>query len=279
MTAHTSNVRYPSLDRVLPVTRVLAIIIIPFLFVAWLVLYLFPDSSGEHFAWPVRPHMTAMMLGAAYLGGVYYFARVARASQWHTVALGLPAVTSFATYLGIATVLHWDRFTPGHIAFILWAILYLGLPPILVGVWYWNRTVARAGAPVPKPDLSNSVRFAFGSIGVVLSVVSIVLMLSPATLIPSWPWTLTPLTARVMSALFVLPGVVGIGIARDGRWSSARILLQAQVGSLVLIVIAAILSNSDFDWSSVGAWLMVGSFVGLTAMLTILIFRFDRRRA
>lgn len=277
MSVPRDDTQHPTADRVLRITRVLAVVIIPFLFVAWLVLYLFPDSSGEHFAWPVRPHMTAMMLGAAYLGGVYYFARVARARQWHTIALGLPAVTSFATYLGIATLLHWDRFTPGHIAFILWAILYLGLPPILVGVWYWNRTVARAGTPAPSPDLPLWLRVVFGGIGAVLIGVSLVLMLSPDTLIPSWPWTLTPLTARVMAALFVLPGVVGIGIARDGRWSSARIILQAQIGSLVLIVMAALVSNNDFDWTSVGAWLMVGSYVGLAVMLTLAVIRFDRR--
>ena len=47
-------------------------------------------------------------------------------------------------------------------------------------------------------------------------------------MIAVWPWTLTPLTARVAGAMFALPGLVGLGIALDRRWSAARIILQAQ---------------------------------------------------
>ncbi|MBN1248843.1 MAG: hypothetical protein JXC32_14375 [Anaerolineae bacterium] len=59
-----------SQDCVLPMTRVLAAIVVPFLVVAFGMLYLFPDSSGAVFAWPIKPHMSAMMLGATYLGGL-----------------------------------------------------------------------------------------------------------------------------------------------------------------------------------------------------------------
>lgn len=91
-------------DRVFPFTRVLAVLIVPILVVAFGMLYLLPARTGELFAWPIGPQMTAMMLGAAYLGGAYFFTRVALATGWHTVALGFIPVSAFAGYLGIATL-------------------------------------------------------------------------------------------------------------------------------------------------------------------------------
>ena len=60
-------------DRLYPITRALAAIIVPILTVAFGMLYLFPERTEELFAWALRPSMSAMMLGAAYLGGAYFF--------------------------------------------------------------------------------------------------------------------------------------------------------------------------------------------------------------
>ena len=45
-------------DRILPETRWLSAIIIPFLVVAFGILYLFPDHTQELFAWTIHPRMT-----------------------------------------------------------------------------------------------------------------------------------------------------------------------------------------------------------------------------
>lgn len=102
-------------DRILPVTRVLAAIIVPILLAAFIMLFLFPKQTGLLFAWPIKPTASAMMLGGTYMGGAYFFAEVFRARQWQTVKLGFLPVSIFAGILGIATALHWDKFTPGHI--------------------------------------------------------------------------------------------------------------------------------------------------------------------
>lgn len=126
-------------DRLLAPTRWLAALIIPFLVVAFVILYFWPQDAGRLFAWPIAPSMTAMMLASAYLGGIWYFAGVWRARRWHHVHLGMLPVTAFSAMLGVATVLHWDRFTPGHISFITWTALY-GIAPFLVmGAWLANR--------------------------------------------------------------------------------------------------------------------------------------------
>jgi hypothetical protein len=72
-------------DRLLPLTRGVSLVIIPFLVVAFAVLYPFPHDTGRLFAWPVKPTIMPMILASVYLGGAYFFARAATARQWHTV--------------------------------------------------------------------------------------------------------------------------------------------------------------------------------------------------
>jgi hypothetical protein len=242
-------------------------------------LYLLPTHTGELFAWPVRPSMTAMLLGAAYLGGAYFFTRVTFTHYWHTIALGILPVAAFAGYLGVATILHWDRFTPGHISFILWAILYFTLPWVLVYVWLLNRQTDPHAPDRQYPPLPRSARAYLAAMGALLLLLSLLLFVFPGAMIPTWPWMLTPLTARVMAALFVLPGLVGVTIARDGRWTAAQFILQAQIGAIVLIVLALLLARSDLDWSTIGAWTFLAGMSGLGASLLALYVWMERQAA
>ena len=75
-------------DRVLRTTRVLSMVIVPFLLVAFVVLFVFADHTKRLFAWPIKPQMSAMVLGSVYLGGAYFFVRAATVTQWHRVKSG-----------------------------------------------------------------------------------------------------------------------------------------------------------------------------------------------
>ena len=255
-----------SVREILPFSRILAAIIVPILLAAFIMLYFFPNRTGELFAWPITPTMTAMMLGATYLGGAYFFTRVVLARQWHHVKLGFLPVTAFAGVLGIATVLHWDRFTHGHIAFHIWALLYFAVPFVLPVVWYRNnRAVAPQAGLTPLPQ---TLRLVFGGLGGVLSVVSLLMLVVPTLLIPTWPWALTPLTTRVMAAMFALTGLVCLGISVDGRWQAVRYILHAQIIAIIFILLAAVRAWPQFDWSRPVSWLFVGglSFVLVVAL-------------
>jgi hypothetical protein len=58
-------------------TRVLGAVIVPFLLVAFGLLYLFPDDTRHWFAWDVQPTITPLIMGAGYIAGAYFFRRVA----------------------------------------------------------------------------------------------------------------------------------------------------------------------------------------------------------
>jgi hypothetical protein len=244
-------------DRVLTASRVLAAIIVPVLVAAFIILYLFPNDTGRLFAWPIKPTMSAMMLGATYLGGAYFFTRVVFARQWHTVRLGFLPVTLFAAILGIATALHWDKFNHGQISFMLWSLLYFTLPFVIPMVWFINQRATRGEVPEKEKPLSAGFRLAIGILGGTMLAASAILLISPGAMIPVWSWSLTPLTARVMAAMFVLPGFVGVSVAVDGRWSSASIIFQAQVISILLILLGAMRATGEIQWGTWGSWVFL----------------------
>jgi hypothetical protein len=256
-----------SKDRVLVATRVLGAVVAPVLIAAFIMLYLLPGDTDRLFAWPIGPQMSAMMLGATYLGGAYFFVRVLLARSWRSIKLGLLPVSSFSAILGVATILHWEAFTAGHISFILWAFLYFTLPFVIPAVWYWNRRANAGAVPPDEPLMPVWLGVAFGALGVVLIGAAILLFVAPQTMIDIWPWTLSPLTSRVMAAMFALAGGVALGIAMERRWSSARIPLQAQAFSIVLFLLAMAIARNDIAWDSAGSWLFIAGMLYVLVLI------------
>jgi hypothetical protein len=100
-------------------------------------------------------------------------------------------------------------------------------------------------------------------LGIILTIAAVLLLFVPELMIATWPWTLTPLTARIMSSMFILPGLVGLGMAYDGSWASARYLLKAQAISIGLMLIAIVVARADFDWTAPTSWLFSGGMSGI----------------
>jgi len=62
------------INQILLVTRWLVGVVLPFLVTAFVILFIFPNQTEKLFAWKIQPAMSAMMLGAAYAGGIWFFA-------------------------------------------------------------------------------------------------------------------------------------------------------------------------------------------------------------
>lgn len=249
-------------DRVLPFTLAVSYLVLPFLLVAVVLLYLLPERTDELFAWTIEPPLTAMFLGSAYVGGIWFFTQVVRLRRWHRVQYGFPAVVLFATLLGVATVLHWDRFHHGHVSFVAWAVLYATTPFLALAALLLNRpadprTPETYDVGVPRP-----VRLVLGAAGAVALLAGLALFLVPSVGIELWAWELTPLTARVVGAVLTLPGAVDVWLLLDGRWSSFRWMFQAQLASLVLINAAWIVERDHLLWERPVTWLFVVGVVG-----------------
>lgn len=245
-------------DRVLVYTRVLSLVILPFLLVAFVLLYLFPGDTKRLFAWTINPTMTPMVLASAYLGGAYFFVRVLREPRWNVVKTGFLTVALFASLLGVATIVHWDKFNHRHVAFWLWAGLYFVAPFLVIGCWLANRRFA-APAGVDERRLGVVARWIVGLIGLLALVQGIVMFVVPTKVMAIWPWMLTPLTCRVVGAIFCL-GSAGIGVLVDPRWTTVKLMLQVEVLMVVLMLIGAVRARAEFDSGRPVTWLMLGGF-------------------
>jgi len=262
-----------SSDRVLLPTRVLAAVIVPFLVLAFMVLVPWPTDTKRLFAWQIIPSMSPMVLGSVYLGGAYFFVRVVGASQWHTVAGGFVPVGTFATLMGVTTILHWHRFLHDNVAFWLWVALYFTTPLLVFVVFFRNQREYDSRAD-SSGRIGSVAAAGFVLIGVTSMAMCLFLYLFPARAVAVWPWHLTPLTARMLGAIFAL-GVAGVGAWWERRWSAMRILLQVAGLMLVLILIAAARAHAEFDTSKPLTWLLLVGFAGTTAALVVLYVRME----
>lgn len=248
-------------DRVLAYTRVLSVVIVPFLLVAFVVLYLFPGNTQQLFAWTINPTMTPMMLASAYLGGAYFFIRVLREPRWNVMKTGFLSVALFASLLGVATIIHWDRFSHQHVAFWLWAGLYFVTPFLVIGCWLANRRYAAPPA-VDERRLGSVAGWLIALIGLLALVQGIVMILAPTQVISIWPWTLTPLTARVVGAIFCL-GSAGLAVLVDPRWTTVKLMLQVEALMVALMLIGAVRARAEFDTGRPITWLMLAGFLAI----------------
>jgi hypothetical protein len=277
-----SSVRHPPPvdDRVMPLTRAAAACVVPFLIIAFLVLYLRPDLSGEHFAWKIQPTFTAFWIGTGYIGGAWFFASVVRARRWHEVTLGLPPVWTFVWVMLAVTLLHWERFDIHHLPFQLWLILYVVTPVVIPALWLWNR---RRDPRRPDPGetiVPVPLRAAMGAIGALLVASALWMLVFPQTAVALWAWQLTPLTARVMAGWFSLSGVGGLMLASEPRWSAWRILIQSMMVWLALLTVGVARAWGEFDLtrpSFVAVLAVPVSLAGLAAMYLSLERRAARR--
>ncbi|GAC1323829.1 MAG: hypothetical protein NVSMB13_04360 [Mycobacteriales bacterium] len=262
-------------DRVLPATRWLALAIIPFLLVAFVDLFFWPGDTDRFFAWTIKPVLTPMVLGSVYLGGAYFFARVATATAWHTVKGGFLPVSLFAALMGVATVAHWGRFHHGHVAFWLWAGLYFTTPVLVPLAWLANQ---RHDLPVTGGEVlvPRVARLLIAAVGLTAGATSVFLFVSPKRAITIWPWLLTPLTARVMGAILAL-GVAGMGALVERRWSSVRLMVQVEAVMLVLIGLSCVRAASNLHPDRVLTWLFGAGFLAVVTGSAALYLRLEPR--
>jgi hypothetical protein len=224
-------------------------------------LFFYPDRTATLWAWKLQPEITAMLLGSVYAGGAYFFGRVLFGAPWRAVAAGFPAVIVFVWMAGIATLLHLDRFIKDGVPFAAWVALY-AVTPFLVP-WLVGRNHQRWGAP-SGPALPRALTLVLGSVGGALLAVGVLFLVVPDVAIDAWPWTLTPLTARITGSVLAMYGTVWLAVAVHRTWAGARIPLQAHVIGLAFLLLAVARGEDVVDWGDPLAVVLVA---GAAAML------------
>ncbi len=234
-------------DRIQPITRAVAVFVVPFLWLAFLILFFNPNSTGERFAWAIKPHMTAMYMGAGYLGGSWLFINAIFGRQWHRIQGGFLPVTSFTWFMMVATFLHWDQFNLSSLGFTLWLILYIVTPFLVPALWMYNRKTNPGTLETGDIIISSVVLLILKLLSAVALLYAIVGFIVPDFAINTWPWPLTPLTARVMCGSISLLGVGAFTMSNETRWSAWKTPLESILIWHMLVLVGAALNPSDFS--------------------------------
>ncbi len=265
----------PRNDRIRTETRIAGAAVMVVLLLAFLALYVEPQHTDQNFAWTIAPQTSAILMGAGYTAGAYFFARVVTERKWHRVQAGFLPITAFTICMLAATVLHWSRFHQGAVQFYLWFVIYLITPFLVPFLWWRNR--AGAATELEEADLQFSplVRRVLGY-GAALGILAFVLaLIRPSILTSLAPWKLTELTARVFSGWSILTLATAVSIAYDGRWSAARYLVQSAMVSLALTLIALPRIWGDFNQSNPMAFIFVAGMALTLVVFIVMHIRLD----
>jgi len=264
-------------DNILLVTRLAETFIAFFSSVAFVILFFFPDHTDKLFAWPVKPHMSSLYIGAGYVGGVWLHVPAAFGKRWHRVHAGFPAIAVFTMFMLAATLLHLDRFSLGTPIFNFWLVFYIIAPFLVTALWIYNK---RTDPGLPEESdvvVSATARLVTRLAGTVVLVFVAIGFFSPEIYIRIWPWTLTALTARVMAGWFSVIGIGALVLAADSRWTSWRVFLGSTFFGHSLVLVGAVMNPADFK-ASIFNWFTFAIAIMLTTIVVFYVRMEGQRR-
>jgi len=246
--------------------RITALVVMPVLFAAWVILFIFPTHTAALWAWTISPRMSAITMGAGYLGGVWFFYRVARAKDSFEVAGGLLAATVFTTFLGVTTVIHWDKFHHFHVSFWTWAFLYFAAPPFLLVLFLANRSETEEGVGGPLMPLWLSRVLGIVGLGQLLG--ALVWFVDPSRFKGRTPWALTPLSSRSVASFVAFTGALLAWSLVDRRFLAMRAGIEAVTVGLVGTGVGALIARDDFKGPTSSR---IAYGLGLVVMLVLVL--------
>lgn len=257
-------------DRVLPATRWTAAVVGVVLAVAGVMLLGFPDRTDQLWAWEMGPPPTSMAVGGGYLAGSTFFLRAARAPRWHPLGVTFLAATVLSGLLLVATLLHWEVFNHRHVSFWAWALLYVVTPVLLPVLWARNRP-QDPGAGVGGPRVPRTVRWVVGAVGIVQGTAALAFFAHPPLAMGWWPWSLSPLTTRTISAFLAFVAVVWLAFLWEARWSALRLHVESVLAGLVLVAIGLVVAGGDLTGSTVATAVVAALLLGMVAGISLLL--------
>jgi hypothetical protein len=272
-------------SRILPATHWASLVVFAILVPALVILWGIPGRTADAWAWTIKPDLTPIFLGAGYGAGAYFFLRTFLGRQFHPSAAGIFGAAFFATFMLVATIIHWDRFNHGDaplvgaLVFYGWVGVYIVSPVGVLALWWSNRRTD-SGRPAPGEALvPATVRQLAAACALCAFAAAALFFLAPATAIDLWPWKLTPLTSRVIGSFTAQVGVGALLLSRDARWSAWKLCVQTYWVATALLLVGALRAWDDFDTANALTYVYVGGLVAGDIALLVLSRNMGRQEA
>ncbi len=255
--------------RTLPALRLLFTIAIVLAATAGISLYFLTEATDRAFAWTIASPLTAAFLGALYLGDIPLLLAVRREGVWAYARAAAWGVLVFTGISLVATLLHLDKFhlfqgpATARLAAWFWMAVYVSLP--LLSAWLIRRQGRLPGTdPAVASPLPGWRRGLLGALAAAALVLGLGLLILPGQ--TPWPWVLTPLTSRAISARVLAFAAVAFLGARSG---DARAEAAGQ-GSLALRGALALVAVWRYGQELDGGGLGRPLFIALCALAVVL---------
>jgi hypothetical protein len=257
----------------LPVTRAGVVVLLVLALANGLFLYLLPGQAAAHYAWSIKPPVSAAFLGAGFLAGCVATGLVVFATdRWRSLRVLPPALFVLAVTLLAATLLHADRFRWGYPPTWGWIAVYAAVPLGVAVLW---RRQERDAEPAPAADPAlRPVRLLSAVAGGVLVLGAALLFASPTDAGALWPWELTPLLGRAVAPWYAMIGVILLACARWLRDPQEAVIPYATLLAWsVLLLLLPLLHRDDIvrDGAELAAWTAT-----TVALLLLSIFALSR---
>lgn len=221
--------------------------------VAGPVLYLLPNDTGTYFAWTIQHPLTPVYMGASYFAGIGNLLAI-RANRWSLARVQVPAIIVFSFLMLVATLLHIPIFNWSHPIAWAWLAVYVVSPVAALVLFLQLERGFQAPAFESKrvPALFSPVMLAFA---ILYGAIGLGLFLLPDQMAALWPWSLTPLTSRVIGGWWLSGAALQFMLMKQKTLHTAHVGLFANVLVTSLLLIGALFRWNDFDGPQLSIWL------------------------
>ena len=240
-------------------------------FLAGLQLFVLTEQTDRFFAWTIDPPLTAAFLGASYWSSAVFEWTAARRRHWGDARIAVPAVFTFTVLTLVVSLMHLDKFHFGaefetitRAVTWLWMAIYVTVPLIMAFLWLREQAIPGAD-PATGIRLPGWLRVLLGLHFVVLAAVGVALLVAPESAMSTWPWTLTPLTARAIGAWLTSLAVVAV---HSLRINSASALCPAGWAYLAFGILQSI---AVLRYPDEGAWTTTSGVAYLVSVATTIV--------
>ena len=228
-------------------------------------LYLLTTHTDRFFAWTIAVPMTAAVLGANYWASAFLAVLASRERVWAYGRLSISVALVFAPVTTAATFIHLGQFHLHSFFGWFWVVAYAVYPPLLAVMLY--RQLRTPGTDPPRTSpLPRWVRTVFAAQAALLLPLGVVMFVAPGVAAHLWPWALTPLTSRALSAWVLAFGVLAAHALYENDDARVRVALLGYPVFVLLHAIAVARFGSNIRWGEAGAWVYVAFLASCAAL-------------
>ncbi len=226
--------------------------------------------APEHIVIPLKglSPLNARFIAALYLGGGLVILLSVFVRRAIDTRIALHAFFVITALVLLMTFVYWEEFTTDGVPWV-WLFTYI-VDPLLAPM-----AIVTLGLAGPAQPGGHRLSGVFAGEALVFGAAGIALLVAPRAMVEAWPWTLTPLLARVYAAFFLAFATGAALAAWERRPAAVRPFLIGSLALLVCTLAASLTQLSSFDHGP-GRWLwFAGHAVGI-AVFAFAVATLDR---